>query len=38
VYQKVNYVEIDSDDRKELLWLREQLKEIQQKLLENGYS
>ena len=38
VYQKINYVEITSEDKKELLYLREQLKEIQQKLKENGYN
>lgn len=38
VYHKVNYVDINSEDKKELLYLREELKKIQRKLAENGYS
>lgn len=37
VYQKVNFIDITSDDKKELIHLREELRKIQRKLTENGY-
>lgn len=37
IYQKVNFIDITSDDKKELIQLREELRKIQQKLAENGY-